>query len=388
MFMCVTHAPLAYVYLYFGAEYCGWAGDRRRDFPSGRPDHRHRCWWLFRLLLQEVQRRPSFREQTDRRHRVRRLLLVSDQCGHPALKHHHADGIDEQIGACRISAAVALILFLVVGVFALGSYASGGVLTLIATALCITSFIMLRSPPVDAADTTTVTGKVPVQVQPRDFPMSSPTAGGGAMSHPMSSPTGTTGVSPLPVSNVNAYMGHPPSHTSVAVVDKPPHPHTVVTVCGEEPQLPRPQMYPVHHQPAQRYPVQTQESGEQPLLISQQQPPSPHQVTHVVQQPPQPPQHTVPSHQVCGDIPIPPTPAARTPPQGKVIDQANTRLQTGIKTVANIGTRVIVEAMKQSLAPDNADPAGMAGGILLSMATGAIGGGGDAGAAECGDAGY
>lgn len=50
--------------------YFGRVRDRRRDTPAWGPNHHFRCRWLFRLLLQEARRHPSFREQSDHRHGV------------------------------------------------------------------------------------------------------------------------------------------------------------------------------------------------------------------------------------------------------------------------------------------------------------------------------
>ncbi|GJN14501.1 hypothetical protein PR202_gb01340 [Eleusine coracana subsp. coracana] len=89
---------------------------------------------------------------------------------------------------------------------------------------------------------------------------------------------------------------------------------------------------------------------------------------------PQPQYHVVPPPAVPVLAVPPPAPlqevAAGLPAANQ---QEGVTKEDMIKTGINIGAKVFMGAVKQSLAPDNADPAATAGDILLQMATGGNG---------------
>ncbi|GJM88689.1 hypothetical protein PR202_ga04783 [Eleusine coracana subsp. coracana] len=202
-----------------------------------------------------------------------------------------------------------------------GGFAGAAVLSFVATALGLASFMLLR-------DGTTT--------KPRELEQANRSSGGD--------------VTPV---------GPSPRAAEVTPISKP------AVVPMVQPVFPQPQLgVPAMQPPQQPLPAAANAMG-------QQQP----QVVYVMQTPTQPQYHVVPPPAVpVLAVPPPPAPlqevAAGLPGENQ---QEGVTKDDMIKAGINLGAKVFMGAVNQSLAPENADPAAIAGDILLQMATGGNG---------------
>ncbi|XP_062232634.1 uncharacterized protein LOC133929896 [Phragmites australis] len=254
-----------------------------------------------------------------------------------------------------------------IGYYQIGVFAGAGVLTLAATALGITSFIMLRPPPADATATGAATGATntpgaqpsPVVIMVSQPVQSQPTVAAGAQNKPGEQP---------PPSKVTVVQPQFPPAEVAGAHDKPVEP-------------PQPAEVAISHSLAAAA-SEPKKPDEQPFAgDTMGQPQLPLPQVYVVQVQPQPqPQSLCPVQpQVCVDIPAPPT----TPP---LQVNGQEKLSTVIRNEATkAGIKLVGRAVDQVLFSDSTStPTTMAADILLSMVTGSTGG--DVGATGSGDA--
>jgi hypothetical protein len=243
-----------------------------------------------------------------------------------------------------------------------GTYASGAVLVLAATALVIASFIMLRTRPVanvNSSDRPSTSPQQPPlvfivggQPQPPTGQVQPLPADVVPIGHPLSLPREDT-------ANTEEGKQPPPAvipidQPAVAVdgtVVRPREQPMHTTSTTIQPQAPRTQVHML--QPQSQHPVQLQHQTGQLQYIMQPQP-----------------QHTVQPH-----VPLVPLPLGNKPE----------KQQTGIgkkmfETVAEAGAELFAE----SLLSDNTDPLAMVGDAVISMEAGTTGG--DTKATGSGDA--
>lgn len=257
--------------------------------------------------------------------------------------------------ACRILAVIALVLFLLVTGSG-GAFAGGGVLVLIATALGITSFIMTRSPPAAGTDVVPI-GAASNSNRPstQQAPMAELVVG-----QPQFSPTAAVTQSKPDVQPV-------PAGVTVGLPMSSPVAVPVAANNQEGKQQSAPELVPIGNPQPQSQPAV---AGQGTVIRPRDQLPMPQ--AHVMQ--PNPQYGAVQSQEPLAPLPH---------PQGTIKPE---KQQTGIGgQVFKKGAEFAVESLVDTLLSGNTDPLAMAGnGIISSMAAAAVGG--DAGAADSGDA--